>query len=357
MSGGQWGQNFSPLGTMNKAAPRHAPATPSSHEGAPYSALDRLRAVDVHQRLELAARAGKLGIWDYCIGTGEIACDRQWMETMGLPADRPITTIEAFRRIIHPDDVERATSGTSQTAASLLASEQDYSIEFRIIRPDGEIRWVRSMGCIIEDEAGMPWRAVGFVTDITEARLAEQRLAELNALLEQQNEELSRQALVDPLTSIANRRRFDREYERACADARRNGTPLAIAMIDVDLFKSYNDTLGHVQGDAALSTIAEVLASGAWRPYDLAARIGGEEFALILPDTADPAPLLERIRRNVLGLGLRHPTSAEGIVSISTGCRVVMDGREPAEDILAAADAALYRAKSSGRNRVVIDRG
>lgn len=342
---------------MDNAASRQADVYPSERSDRTSAALSRLRVADMHQRLELAARAGKLGIWDYCIDTGEITCDRQWMDTMGLPPGQPITNIEAFRRIIHPDDVERATSGTQQTAADLLTSDQDYSIEFRIIRPDGEIRWVRSMACIIEDETGKPWRAVGFVTDITESKLAGERLAQLNALLERQNEELSRQLLIDPLTSIANRRRFDHEYERACADARRSGTAVSIAMIDVDMFKAYNDTLGHGQGDTALRAIAEVLASAAWRPYDLAARVGGEEFALILPDTPDPLPLLERIRRKVLDLGLTHPAAPAGLVSISAGCCIAAGASVEPARLLAAADAALYRAKSAGRNRIEIDRG
>lgn len=312
-------------------------------------------ALPDQQRLMLATRAGRLGIWDYDIAGDVISCDAQWLTIMGLPPQRARLSLAEFRAIIHPDDVDRATE-VPQTARKLLAAAEDYSIEFRIIRPDGEVRWVRSMASIIENEQREPAQVVGFVTDITAARRTEERLERLNALLERQNEELARLALVDALTGIANRRRFDQELALACAQAKRLGRPLALAMIDVDHFKAYNDHLGHAQGDRALRAVAEVIAAAARRPYDLAARYGGEEFVLILSDTYDPAAVLERIRNDLEGLRLPHPASpVSALLTVSCGCAVASGGTEfYAETLMATSDEALYRAKLAGRDQVVM---
>jgi diguanylate cyclase (GGDEF)-like protein/PAS domain S-box-containing protein len=313
----------------------------------------RLDGLPEQQRLMLAARAGRLGIWDYDIASDTITCDAQWLQIMGLPPHRARQSLQEFRAIIHPEDVERATE-VPKTARKLLAAAEDYSIEFRIIRPDGEVRWVRSMASIIEDERHEPAQVVGFVTDITAAREAEERLARLNALLERQNEELARQALVDPLTGIANRRRFDQELGRACAQATRLQRPLALAMIDVDHFKAYNDHLGHAQGDRALQAVAEVIAGAAWRPYDLAARYGGEEFVLILSEACDPLEVLDRIRDDLMALRIPHPASPVApFLTVSCGCAVATDGADP-EALMARSDEALYRAKLAGRHRTVM---
>jgi diguanylate cyclase (GGDEF)-like protein/PAS domain S-box-containing protein len=308
-----------------------------------------------HQRLLLATRAGRLGIWDYDIRGDLITCDERWLAIMGLPPDQPTRSIGEYRAIIHPDDVQRATE-VPGTARMLLAAGEDYGIEYRIIRPDGEVRWVRSMASIIENAQGEPVRAVGFVSDITEARLAEERLERINALLELQNEDLSRQVMVDPLTGIANRRRFDQELLRSCAQARRSGGTLVLAMIDVDHFKAYNDHLGHVHGDQALRAVAEVIAGVAWRPYDLAARYGGEEFALILPDNDDPAAVLRRIGERLAAMKLPHPASDAGeYLTVSCGCAVARAGDDISPDtLLVRSDEALYRAKQGGRNRFVV---
>ncbi len=260
-----------------------------------------------------------------------------------------------MRAVVHPDDVARATE-VQQTASQLLADKGDYGIVFRVVRPDGEIRWVRSVACIVEDDDHTPQRAVGFIVDVTDDLLAEQRLQQLNAMLSAQNAELSRQALVDPLTSIANRRRFDQEIGQACAQALHAAEPVTLAMFDVDYFKVYNDRLGHAQGDLALKAVAEVIASAAWRPYDLAARYGGEEFVLLLPGVADPRAALDRVVGNLAAMALPHPASPiDAFVTVSCGCVTIADPAELSpENLLLRADAALYRAKEAGRNRIVM---
>ncbi|PZQ11234.1 MAG: hypothetical protein DI565_18215 [Ancylobacter novellus] len=308
-----------------------------------------------HERLMLAARLGGLGVWDYDFAGDILHCDTQWHRIMGRDPEPGVRSIAEFRTFIHPEDVDRATE-VDETLARLVASKQDYSIEFRIVRADGEIRWVRSIATILEDLTGVSSRAVGFVVDITEERLAEERQREERRLLIRHGEELEKQAFEDPLTAIANRRRLDLELARACSHAARISLPVALAMIDVDFFKSYNDLYGHTQGDAALRAVARILDSAARRSYDLAARYGGEEFVLLLPETERPKAVLGRIAAELEKLRIPHAGSPIApYLTVSCGCVVASDlsGVGPA-DLLARADEALYAAKQGGRNGLVV---
>lgn len=169
------------------------------------------------------------------------------------------------------------------------------------------------------------------------------------------NEELARLSTTDGLTGLANRRHFDAVLKLELARARRHGHVLALVMIDVDQFKSYNDALGHLAGDDCLRQLADVLCQHTQRAGELAARIGGEEFAVLASghSAAQALALAERIRLAVESLHLPHPKTVTGTVSISLG--VAVTGPTPphptAVDLLAAADAALYQAKAQGRNR------
>ncbi|GHU93691.1 hypothetical protein FACS1894208_03560 [Clostridia bacterium] len=163
-------------------------------------------------------------------------------------------------------------------------------------------------------------------------------------------------SLSDPLTGIPNRRAFDEQLEREWARATRDKSPLAFLMLDLDKFKNYNDEYGHPQGDELLKAAAGVIASYAKRPADLAARIGGEEFGLLLPMTKieNARIVAERLRSDIEKL--RVPitdTGTETSITISVGAaaRIPERGGESAE-LVADADARLYEAKESGRNRV-----
>ena len=164
--------------------------------------------------------------------------------------------------------------------------------------------------------------------------------------------ELARASRRDGLTGLPNRLAFDEELAREAARAARAGAPLAVVMLDVDRFKAVNDGHGHAAGDAVLREIA-ARASAAARRGDLAARVGGEEFALVLPgaDLAGAAELAERVRAAVAAA----PVQAGGArlsVTVSLGCAVLAAGEAPAA-LVARADARLYEAKRAGRDRVV----
>jgi diguanylate cyclase (GGDEF)-like protein len=177
---------------------------------------------------------------------------------------------------------------------------------------------------------------------------ASQELRDANASLAQ----LSRH---DALTGLANRRSFDEYLSEQWALARRHQRSLALVLCDVDHFKAYNDHYGHPAGDACLARVAAVLRASCARPADLAARYGGEEFALILPDTdlAGGSQVAESARKALAALKLPHAhSSTDAYVSLSGGVAVLHpDSTISAHELIAAADAALYQAKHSGRNQ------
>ncbi|AVO39913.1 sensor domain-containing diguanylate cyclase [Simplicispira suum] len=185
----------------------------------------------------------------------------------------------------------------------------------------------------------------------------EARVTERTAALETANHRLRALSRTDGLTAIANRRRFDEVLANEWARSQRTGEPLALAMLDIDWFKAYNDHYGHLAGDDCLRTVAGVLANCAVRSTDLVARYGGEEFTIVAPGTtaAQMQALALEVQQALAALALPHPTTPSGCVTLSAGvaAHIAQAGETP-ESLVAAADQALYQAKATGRNRVVL---
>lgn len=186
-------------------------------------------------------------------------------------------------------------------------------------------------------------------------------LALVNRKLSEANAELARLSRHDALTGVANRRSFDEALELEWRRAERGRSGVALVLADVDRFKAYNDTLGHPAGDAALARVAATFAAVAHRAGDLVARYGGEEFAILLPgvDLERAAALAEAMRRRLAEVALPHPAAPPpGRVSASFGVAALgpRRGLQPAA-LVEAADAALYRAKAGGRDRVEVAAG
>jgi diguanylate cyclase len=173
---------------------------------------------------------------------------------------------------------------------------------------------------------------------------AEMRIAKLEKALE----EVQSMAFADPLTGALNRRGFERAYAREMARSRRNGKPLALALIDIDDFKALNDRHGHLAGDQVLVHLVRVLQDS-MRPSDVLCRFGGEEFLLLLPDT--PSGDACRAVQRFLSKFSRSAPAMGQTVTFSAGV-VDHDCRESLDEALRRADAATYAAKHAGKNRI-----
>lgn len=163
---------------------------------------------------------------------------------------------------------------------------------------------------------------------------------------------------IDGLTGVSNRRHFDSVLAQEVARQRRSSAPLVVALLDVDCFKAYNDSLGHQKGDECLKAVAQLLSSSLRRPAELFARYGGEEFGVIAPgvEHADAVKLGEWMLSKVKTLALPHPASpVSSVVTVSIGIACgVPSGQVGAKEFLGVADRALYAAKLGGRNVSVV---
>lgn len=182
-----------------------------------------------------------------------------------------------------------------------------------------------------------------------------QRLVQLSDDLRSANAQLQELSSVDALTGLMNRRALDQRLHHCIAQASRDGQPLTLVLCDVDYFKRYNDGLGHVEGDACLKRVASLLREACRRPTDCVGRYGGEEFALILPNTPRSGAMTyaRALIRTMTLAAIPHPDSdIAAHVTISGGITTcVADGSTTAEGLLMRADDALYNAKAHGRNR------
>lgn len=191
-----------------------------------------------------------------------------------------------------------------------------------------------------------------------ELRRTAAELEESNRQLAAANERLRGLSYLDGLTGVANRRRFDEAMEEAWAAAVKTATPVALVMIDLDHFKKLNDTQGHLEGDEALRAIGGLLIARVQARGGLAARIGGEEFAWLLPGAAlaEARVEAEALRQAIRDSGIRHGGSPWGVVTASIGVAAGVAAPHLARQLLVTvADAALYRAKAGGRDRVEVE--
>lgn len=252
-----------------------------------------------------------------------------------------------IRELIHPSDI----SEFEMAMRALRAGSEGGTLEYRTRRRDGEYIWVEGSLRVYRDPGtGIPIGFLNLVRDITERKRSEENLQSAYRAMESL-------VVVDALTGISNRRRFDESLATEWRRALRDGEKVSLLLIDADHFKRYNDTYGHVRGDSCLKQIAEAALDVVLRPGDLVARYGGEEFAVVLPGTDDMGAkaVAEDICQAVRNRRLPHEGNAPGIVTVSIGCATIVPqrGKSP-QDLIEAADQALYRAKGRGRNRVVV---
>jgi diguanylate cyclase (GGDEF)-like protein/PAS domain S-box-containing protein len=244
---------------------------------------------------------------------------------------------------IHEDDRQK-------TVDFCVAQSQqgvDHEADYRALTQDGDYVWIRDVVHVVRRPDGSVDSLVGFMFDITERKKAEDKILQLQ-------EELHALSYQDSLTSLANRRMFDTLFEVEWAKARAIRHPLSLVLIDIDFFKQYNDHYGHPQGDECLKRVARVLDTAAQRARDLCARLGGEEFALLLPETDEATAfrIANRCRKLLSRQAIRHAESAAAdVVTVSMGVATIVPGsRDNPAGLMAQADRRLYQAKSAGRN-------
>ena len=175
--------------------------------------------------------------------------------------------------------------------------------------------------------------------------------------LQQSLEAIRAESLTDPLTGLGNRKYFDRSIDTAVQNALANGEPLSLLMFDIDHFKSFNDSYGHLTGDQVLRLVGMSLKQTI-KGQDITARYGGEEFAVVLPNTAlrQALTVADHIRRAVMSKELKKKSTGEilGRVTISVGVSMLKPG-DDTDSLIERADACLYAAKRNGRNRVICE--
>ncbi|MCB0932473.1 MAG: diguanylate cyclase [Mycobacterium sp.] len=300
------------------------------------------------ESLRLAQRVAHVGHWEWVESSEGLVWSDEIYRILGIEPGSVRPSYQVLIDAAHPDDrpvleakLEAATQG------------HDFELDYRIVRTDGFIRAVhiatqhlahpsgdrRAIGTI-RAVSTVDWQPVlGVVQDITERKELELRLFE--------------QANTDPLTGCANRRYFIDRAETEIARVRRYGGELSLLMLDVDRFKSINDSYGHLAGDVVLQKIGSALKS-LLRTVDSPGRLGGDEFAVLLPETNLDAAILvaDRIRDTVTGTPTIGPEGPIPPFTVSVGIASLADD-SGVDAFMHRADRALYQAKSNGRDQVV----
>lgn len=253
----------------------------------------------------------------------------------------PEEMIAAGTRFIHPDDQALVRSVNDSLIAGKIEAT---TVTIRMMTKAGGNIWVEASARLMHDAAGTPGVVI-VMRDISDRKRLEDQLRD--------------QALTDGLTGLANRRSFDDALEQAWQRTLRAGGEMSLLMLDVDRFKSFNDLYGHQAGDECLRVLASAITGVVRRTSDMVARYGGEEIAVILPDTGAirARAIAEAARAGIEALRLHHAGNEAGIVTASIGVATAF-ARNGAQmqmpaGLLLAADSALYKAKQGGRNRVI----
>jgi len=289
------------------------------------------------EQLRFVLEGAELGFWDWDIVTGKVERNPRWGQMLGYTFDELQATAQQWADFVHPDDRERAWASIFDAVEGRTSA---HKLEYRMLHKDGSIRWILDQAKVMQrDENGKATRMCGTHTDITERKLLE--------------EELRRQAHVDYLTGVYNRRHFMERAEQELHRAQRYGSPLSMLMLDIDHFKLINDRYGHKVGDIVLKAVAD-LCHATFRDVDILGRLGGEEFAVLLPETDQHFAIeaAERLRDTITNARIPLAGGLPVTFSVSIGVSSMQSPDDNIDVLLNLADKALYAAKESGRNRV-----
>jgi diguanylate cyclase (GGDEF)-like protein len=314
---------------------------------------DNVKDLDaLTRRFHLALDVSKVGVWEIDVETGRETWDARTNFLYGIPNDGTSRSHQDWLAALHPEDRDRAAHEFEHMVADGRSESS-----FRVIKRDGSIRHVRSVGAFFSEE-GRPDTIIGVNFDITADVEMHQALLSANRLTEARNKELEaarisieHNALHDSLTGLPNRRYLDEVLKLHQHDGYYGTGSIALLHIDLDRFKQINDTLGHAAGDAMLVHAAEVLRQNC-HDTDFVARIGGDEFVIVSSAgssddrlTAMADQIVHEMRKPVLHEG--H----ECRFGVSVGLAVSREANSDVKQLLINADIALYLAKARGRNR------
>jgi len=290
------------------------------------------------ERFDLAARAANDGLWDWDMNTGLAWFSARWGQILGIQITPDDEALALWLDRVHPDDGAKLRSDLSAHVAALTA---EFDNTHRIRHADGTYRWVHTRGLVVRGEDGRVQRMAGSATDVTEQKQFE--------------EQLLHDAFHDVLSGLPNRALFLNRLAHSIARGHRRSSYLfAVLFLDLDRFKTINDSLGHRAGDELLVQLARRLEQCV-RPGDTVARLGGDEFTVLLDDIEDPRDA-EIVADRILE-SLKQPfvmDRQEIVTSASIGIALSTTGYYRPEDLIRDADLAMYKAKAAGKARHAI---
>jgi diguanylate cyclase (GGDEF)-like protein/PAS domain S-box-containing protein len=274
----------------------------------------------ISKRLALATRAGGVGVWDYDIQNNILVWDDQMYKLYGIKKDSFKAGYQTWKDGLHPDDFENSVNEMQKA----ISGEKEFDTEFRICRPDGSVRNIRALALVERDESGKPLRMIGTNWDITENK--------------QKQDEIELLSYYDHLTGLFNRRFYEKEMERLDDEKH---LPLSLVMVDVNGLKLANDAFGHKTGDMLLQKIAAILRKEC-HENDIVARVGGDEFVLLFPQT--DAERTEMIMNRIYSATTKEQ-SENVVLSISMGYAIKRNNSEHMSDVFIKADDNMYKHK------------
>ncbi len=290
--------------------------------------------LDLRASLDLALGQSVAALWDLDFKTGVFTWEAQAAELLGVAADALPSTAQDLAATVKSED---STALLEAVQGLTTAGAAEVGVR---VGQDAALRYLSLRGKVLtRDRRGRPLRAVGLLLDVTAEKAME--------------EQMLRMVMSDALTGIPNRRAFDQALRTEWRRSTRALEPLSVLMIDIDNFKRFNDTFGHLVGDAALIGVARALSNCVHRAGDVLARYGGEEFAVVMPgvDAVGAITVANRLVETVRAVTVRQ--AAGWNASISVGAATWLPGSQvmKSSELIALADTALYAAKAAGKDR------
>lgn len=303
------------------------------------------------ESLKMAQAIAHLGYWELDAKSDQFICSEEMYRILGLEPQGQIANHDAFLQTVHPDDRERVANHMSEVLAG-----NSVDIEYRIILPSGEVRVVYGKSEVFSLDAGRKKRIISTIQDVRE-RDQTKMLGIIQDITEQKEllKKLEEQANADFLTGCASRRSFLEHAGEEFLRIRRYGGEMSMLMLDLDYFKNVNDSYGHQVGDMTLKKLVQV-CRGMLREVDIIGRLGGEEFAIMLPETGSQRALevAERLCQAVADAEVPLENASPLHFTTSIGVASLAEEDTRIDALLNRADRALYYAKNAGRNRACV---